>query len=357
MKNEILTLTKKAIRIQSTADNTAALEAVLSLFLDVFKNNPNVTIQTFRSNNLQSAIIFTKNKKPRIWLNAHLDVVTGNTSLFQPKIKKVKLFARGALDMKLAAACFTIITEKLIRNGLNVGLILVTDEEIGGHNGTKFLLDNDFVAPEFVVVGEPTNLEIGTESKGIISIDIISHGISAHGSRPWLGKNAILDMLEPLQQLQRVFPVPSKECWKTTVNVGVIQAGVAINQVPDVCTIKLDIRFIPQDNPKKIINRIKTIFKHQDIVIKMIEPPIFSNNNNLFIQNFFTIAKHVLKRKPIFRKGHGSSDIRFFTQNNIPAIAFGLKGKGLHAESEWVSLKEIEIFVKIIKTFLIQNCI
>jgi len=355
--NKIIELSKKAIAIQSTTTHSSSLEEILELFLRQFKNNPSVKVQQFCNEGKPCATIQSKLMEPKIWLNAHLDVVPGNKNLFAPKLQNAKLFGRGALDMKTEAVCFTLLTNKLIASGCNMGLMLVTDEEVGGHDGTKFLLDQKIVKPEFVIVGEPSDLEVGTESKGIISIDIVSHGISAHGSKPWLGKNAILAVLKPIQELQRKFPIPIKDSWKTTINIGIFHGGAAVNQVPNVCSIKLDVRFIPSDNPQMIIKEIKSIFKHQEVLIKMIEPPIFSDKANPFILNFFGVVKEVLKVKPIFRKGHESSDIRFFTQKHIPAVTFGLKGEGLHAEHEWVSIKEIGAYITILEKFLIKNCI
>lgn len=354
MEKQIIELTKKAVSIQSTSNNVENLKKIITLFANIFHDSSIFEVKHFMNNGKPSALIKPKRKEPKVWFNAHLDVVPGDNKLFSPIIKDSKLFGRGALDMKTAAACLTYVAKKLIMSGENIGLMLVTDEEIGGHNGTKFLIENNLVKPEFVIVGESTNLEIGIESKGVIALEVISKGKSAHGSRPWLGKNAFVEMINPIQKLLSSFPIPDIEVWETTVNIGTVQAGNAVNQVPDRCVLKLDIRYIPQDSPQHIIRQIKRIFKHQKVVVKMMEPPIFTDEKNNFVELFSKSLRETLNKKPIFRKGHGSADIRFFTEKEIPAIAFGLKGKGLHADNEWVSLKEVGKYITILEDFVIS---
>lgn len=353
MEKRIIELAQKAIRIKSTADNKKNLVKIMDLFVGRFSDTSIFEVKRFLHEGKPSAIIKPKSKEPKIWFNAHLDIVPGEDHLFSPRIINDRLIGRGALDMKTAASCMTELTRKLIQEGNNIGLMLVTDEEIGGHKGTKFLMDQKVVNPEFVIVGEATDLEIGIESKGVLSLEIISKGKSAHGSRPWLGKNAFEEMIKPIQVLLTDFPIPKKEVWKTTINIGVIHAGDAVNQVPDRCILKLDIRYVPQDEPHHILKLIKKIFSKQEVVVKMLEAPIFSKKTNPYIRLFAKSIKTVLNMKPIFRRGHGSADIRFFTEKGIPAIAFGLRGKGLHSNHEWVSLKEINKYVKILESFVI----
>lgn len=188
MKSQIISLAKKAIKIKSISTNKEKLFEVIDLFIDQFKPGSIFEIKRFVNCQKPSVIIKPKSKNPKIWLNAHLDVVPGKAKLFCPKITRNRLLGRGALDMKTAAACLTLSTKKLITQGFNLGLMLVTDEEVGGHHGTKFLIDKKIVMPEFVIVGEPTDLEIGIKSKGIISLQIISQGKSAHGSRHGWGR-------------------------------------------------------------------------------------------------------------------------------------------------------------------------
>ncbi|MFB4163962.1 hypothetical protein ACE1TI_09000 [Alteribacillus sp. JSM 102045] len=65
-----------------------------------------------------------------------------------------------------------------------IQLQIVSDEETGGLNGTKFLTEQGYLG-DFVICGEPTELGIGVQSKGVMQLVIETIGKPAHGSRPW----------------------------------------------------------------------------------------------------------------------------------------------------------------------------
>src|SRR3712207_8626106 len=74
-----------------------------------------------------------------------------------------------------------------------VELLIVPDEEQehGAPTGAEVLIKNGHVG-DFLITGEPTDFHIGTQSKGVLDLRITLRGKSAHGSTPWLGKNAVL---------------------------------------------------------------------------------------------------------------------------------------------------------------------
>lgn len=131
-----------------------------------------------------------------------------------------------------------------------------------------------------------------------------------------MGQNAIHNLLEPLQKLFTIFPIPKKEIWETTCNLGVIQGGTAVNQVPNRCAVKLDIRFTPDENPDKIIKKIASIFKKQKIKINFIEPPIFSDKNNKFIKKFARVVRQVTKKTRFSEKDMEVQISDFYHQKN-----------------------------------------
>lgn len=87
-------------------------------------------------------IITNKNKNPYLWLAAHLDVVPGSNDQFVPKVDGDRLYGRGAYDIKMAIAVFMqIFQDQDCRDKLsNVGIMITSDEEIGGMNGTNALI-------------------------------------------------------------------------------------------------------------------------------------------------------------------------------------------------------------------------
>jgi succinyl-diaminopimelate desuccinylase len=157
MLNNILSLTKSLISIPSTKDNKKALNDVLDLALQEFGN---FTIERFEKDGYPSALVYlqkTRPKKFKVILNAHLDVVAAKEEQFKPYEKNSRLYGRGAIDMKAAAAVEILVFKEMAKKiSYPLALQLVTDEEIGGFCGTKYQIEKGLRA-DFVLAGEPTD--------------------------------------------------------------------------------------------------------------------------------------------------------------------------------------------------------
>ena len=188
----IILLTKSLISIPSTRNNKKALNDVLDLALKEVKD---FTIERFEKEGYPSALIYPQKTRPnnfKIILNAHLDVVSGREEQYKPYEKDGKLFGRGAVDMKGAAAVEILVFKEVAKKvSYPLALQLVTDEEIGGFCGTKYQIEKG-VRADFVIAGEPTDFGVNNKAKGIIWLKIKTKGKAAHGAYPWRGKNALL---------------------------------------------------------------------------------------------------------------------------------------------------------------------
>jgi succinyl-diaminopimelate desuccinylase len=259
------------------------------------------------------------------------------------------------MDMKASIACF-ISVFKEVANKVNypLGLQLVTDEETGGFNGTKYQIEKG-VRSDFTIVGETTNYYIENQAKGIVWVKIFSKGKAAHGAYPWKGKNAIWEMQHFLINLEKKFPLPSRKQWVTTVNLAKINtANETFNKIPDNCEVWLDIRYIPQDKDT-IIKTVKNLLpKGFKLEILVKEPAQFVNENNYYIEQLQKIGKSVIKKKVELNQGQGSSDARHFTRVNCDAIEFGPLGAGMGTDNEWVDIKSLEKYSLILKNFLLS---
>lgn len=288
--------------------------------------------------------------KARLLFNTHIDVVPGSPSVFKPKLVKTRLYGRGSADTKSSVAIFLELSKNLFKTIKEKDMLfsIVSDEEIGG-SSTKQLIS---LLPklEFAVFGEPTGLEVVNEAKGIMQIKITAKGATAHGSKPWMGNNAI----EKLSQLIDNFSKnhrqnkPTKE---TTYNLSLISGGSAINQVPDSCEAWIDVRFNPLDSPASILKNIKKEFKGCKVELIKSESCIKTPKENVFVKKFLhSIEQNKLPKKLKF--DFGSSDARHCTNLGIPAIVFGPKGNNLHQEDEWVDLPSITECKKVYGDFI-----
>ncbi len=294
----------------------------------------------------------------RIVLNGHIDVVKGKKAQFEPFIQENRLYGRGSADMKAGVAAMMYVMYKLKSRLKNctVQLQLVPDEEIGGEFGTKFLTQNKYLG-DFVICGEPTQLQIGIQSKGILQIDVEVYGKSSHSSRPWEGDNAILKCYRIFNKIKQL-PFPSKKSKyydNSSVNLSKIKGGNEYNVVPDHCTMSLDIRFIPELDKEEVIKQIKdTCNCEAKVHVKAFGQPVNTSDNNKYVLDLKSAANNILADNIKVFGQHGSADTRFFSKYNIPAVEFGPVGSNWHGDNEYVEIDSIYSYIDILMNF-IQN--
>jgi len=128
-----------------------------------------------------------------IW-HGHLDVVPARDGQFEPRIEGDRLIGRGAYDMKGAlAGMMCALKDVSEQDRVRVRFVCVPDEE--AEDVTRRSTDELVKAGlrgDFALTGEPTDLHIGVQAKGVLAVRVAVSGTAAHGSTPWLGDNAIL---------------------------------------------------------------------------------------------------------------------------------------------------------------------
>lgn len=354
MINDIVKLSKKFISIKSTPDNPQALEKVLELALSNLKG---FTIERFERNGAKSALIYNTRHRPKkfkIILNGHLDIIPGKESQYHPILRGNKLYGVGAMDMKASVACL-IAAFKEVAGKIKypLGLQLVTDEEVGGFNGTKYQIEKG-VKADFVIVGEDTNFNIENQTKGIIWAKISAKGKTAHGAYPWKGENAILKMNRFFNSLDKKYPAPKKAKWATTVNVARIETGnKTFNKIPDDCEAWLDIRYVPKESDAIAGNLKKLLPKGFGLEILAKEPALSTDENNPFVRSLKKAVKQTIGKTPLVVAANGSSDARHYARVDCPAIEFGPGGGGMGSDNEWVGTPDLEKYYQILKNFLL----
>lgn len=358
---EIVDLTSKLISFQTTGDRPRELERCVN-FIEGFFQETDLIVKRFGKSGKPSLVInFEKTKVPKVFLNGHIDVVPGEDSQFEPRVSGGRLFGRGTCDMKGQVAAFAVLMRNLSLSGKrrSLGLMVVSDEEIGGFNGSLYLLKRGY-KPKFLLSGEPTDLKIGNQAKGIMWLKLVAKGKSGHSARPWEGENAVLKITKAVQKINRHYPAPLKEVWKTTVNLAVIKGGDIPNKIPDQAGAILDIRYIPEDDPKRLLEDLKKLcpevtFKSA-LKNNLFEPAAFTPRDNSYILKLKKAIEEVTSYKAEFVNKHAASDVRHFTAADIPAVVFGPNVTGSHTEEEWVDLGSLERFYRVLYKFATAAC-
>ncbi|WP_204452242.1 M20 family metallopeptidase [Actinokineospora baliensis] len=354
---EFLALGEELLAIPSTADRGAELERALEFTLGVV--GPGFTVERFVSNGKPSALVYRGARRPqfRVLLNGHLDVVPGTPEQFQPRRDGDRLFARGAQDMKLSALAQAMAFRDAPAE-VPVGLQLVTDEEVGGYDGTAFQLAQG-VSADFVVIGEYSGLRLVVESKGLLTARVRASGRAAHSAYPWLGDNAVLKLMRAIDGVLAVYPVAAEEVWRTTVNVARVETGgTAVNQVPADATAWLDIRYTAEDGdfagrtPDEVAAYLTSLCP-ADVVVEVdrVEPPHHADPEGADVAALQRAARAQGYSGDFLRK-HGAADSRFYHQHGIDAVIFGIGGDGQHGPDEYADLTTVEPYYRALVDFL-----
>jgi len=243
----------------------------------------------------------------------------------------------------------------IFKNNLdkNLGLMITSDEEVGGFYGVNMLLNQVNWSCDLAIVpdgGERLG-RIVIEEKGIIQLKIAAKGKSAHGSRPWLGINAIEKLFDEYRKITHLFDNTGKT-WAPTCSLNVINAGKAVNQVPEYAEAKLDIRYPSLINPDELFEKIKSMTQLELEKIKEANPMIIDPNNK-YLQKMIEITKKNINKEVVLCKEEGASDARFFSAKNIPVIMFSPENfNSAHSTNERVSITELKLFHEILNEFI-----
>eukprot|EP01124_Arcella_intermedia_P029029 TRINITY_DN6034_c0_g1_i2.p1 TRINITY_DN6034_c0_g1~~TRINITY_DN6034_c0_g1_i2.p1 ORF type:complete len:353 (-),score=67.21 TRINITY_DN6034_c0_g1_i2:87-1082(-) len=207
-----------------------------------------------------------KTGSPRLIFNSHLDTVP---PYIPPRFDKENgiIYGRGACDAKGQIVSQILAAEALVKEGLDVGLLYVVEEEMS-HIGIKRanLLN---LHSEFLVVGEPTESKIATQQKGVMAVTLKSFGVAAHSGYPETGRSAIVPLVEVLHDLNQVSWPESEDGSKTTLNIGVISGGAARNVVPEYAEARLMFRLI--SSPDSIYSILEKVVNNRVTIVRDLE--------------------------------------------------------------------------------------
>lgn len=350
----------KLVSFKTETKNKKESKKAIDWIKNKLKNLP-LKFVDFNFSGFPSLLILTKKtKNPKIFLAGHIDVVPAKKEDFLPKIKNGKIFARGVFDMKFALACYLKLLKELAGNlkNYNLGLMITSDEEIGGFLGTKKILERGYKSKAVFLPDGGKNWNLEIKAKGVWHLKIKIFGKSAHGSRPWEGKGANETLIDFLKEFKNFFPKEPcriKNHWHKTLTVGKIEGGKVTNQVSDFSEALVDIRFLSLSQKEKLKEKIKFLQKkYKNIKIEEIifANPYFISPKNKYLLLFQKIIKEKIKRKVSFSFSHGSSDARFFLEKKIPVILTRPKGGGHHSQKEWIDLKDLEKYYLVLKEFV-----
>jgi len=294
-------------------------------------------------------------RAPTVVLHGHLDVVPGRAGQFEPRVEGERLYGRGAYDMKGALAAM-LMTLAAMRDSerVRVRLGIVGDEESEeeAERGSDALVDGGFVG-DFAITGEPTDLQIGVEAKGVLALRLEVSGVAAHGATPWLGDNAVLKAHDVFRSIESLpFARHSSELFdRPSINLGRILGGDALNKVPDRCVIDVDIRYLPDQDPATVLEQIHGLPDAEARTL-FTRPPAVVDRDSPFVRGLREAVSAHHEGEPMSVGRDGASDAVSFLRVGVPAVEFGPAGEGHHGPTEWVSLPSLVAYRQALEAFL-----
>ena len=292
---------------------------------------------------------------PCVIFHGHLDVVPGDAEQFQPRIDGDRLIGRGAYDMKGALAAMMCALKDIdAQDRVRVQLVCVPDEESEeiDDRSTDAIVARGFTG-DFAITGEPTDMHIGIEAKGVLVMRIVVHGRAAHSSTPWLGENAVLKAIDVFRSIQSLpFARESSEMFdRPSINLGRIEGGRALNMVPDLCTMAVDVRYLPGQDPADILTQVRTI-EGIDVTRTFIHPTVSVPRADPYVRALRDAVARSIRGEVMSVGRDGASDAAAFIQSGVPAVEFGPVGAGHHGPEEWVSLSSLARYRRALADFV-----
>jgi succinyl-diaminopimelate desuccinylase len=292
---------------------------------------------------------------PCIVLHGHLDVVPGRAEQFSARVEGDRLIGRGAYDMKGGlAAMLCALRDVADERSVRVRMVVVPDEESEelDERSTDAIVARG-LGGDFAITGEPTDLHIGIQAKGVLAMRIAVHGRAAHSSTPWLGDNAVLKAVNVFRTIETLpFSRESSELFdRPSINLSRIEGGDAINKVPDLATIAVDVRYLPGQDPGDILAQVRAI-PGIDVSRTFIHPAVGVSRHDPYVRTLCGAARRSIQGEVTSVGRDGASDAASFIEAGISAVEFGPTGGGHHGPDEWVSLRSLAEYRRALVEFV-----
>ncbi len=308
-----------------------------------------------------------------LMFEVHQDTVPAENMIINPYAGNVKnghLYGRGACDVKGGMTsmlmAFTRLFQEKPAGAKNVVLACTVDEE-HTFTGISHLVDSG-IRPDIAIVAEPTELNIVNAHKGVTRFSLSTQGRACHSSSPDQGINAIYRMGKVLTGLEQFadYLFNSKEdpvLGRPSISVGRIFGGSSVNIVPDSCTVEIDRRLIPEENPKEVVSevvdflnqkcRLNVPFECSDLTLEL--PALSSELSGELVQRLGNAIDSVAGKHRVEAVPYGT-DAAILAKAGVPVVVFGPGDiRQAHTCDEWIALEEVEKAAEILYHFAVSG--
>ncbi|MDB6177651.1 acetylornithine deacetylase [Paracoccus sp. Z330] len=317
-----------------------------------------------------------------VMLSGHSDVVSAegqswSTDPFRLTQVEDRLIGRGTSDMKGFLAVMLTLLPEFLQMPLRrpVHLAFSCDEEIGCQ-GVPYLIERlpDLIAlPQYCIVGEPSGLRPVRSHKGKQSIEVKLTGKPGHSSDPAAGLNALYPAAKLALEIQDIAtsltvegpfdPAFAPDC--STLQVGLLEGGVAVNIIPEHASMLIEARMIPAQSPHEVINRVLEVLRHiqqsasvADVPLQskyrvLASYPALSSNDNAELAT--KLGK--LGGYPVVPAVSYGTEAGLFAKAGITSVVCGPGDIArAHRADEFIHEHELTACAEMLRRFVVQSC-
>lgn len=367
LRERLIQLTRDLVLIESTDDLPEERRRCFQLIRNHLEEVPGLRLRSERSGGYESLLALPEGVEvPEILLCGHLDVVKHiDPGSYQSSVRDGRIYGPGAGDMKGQLAIMIELLRHVGREhpGAPVGLAITSDEERGGENGVRFLVEDLGLRCGVAIIPDGGSLdEITVEEKGIVHLRLRSEGAAAHAARPWLGNNALESLVAAVGRTRAWFdrlvpdnldPSDNSTHWFNTCSVtGMSTPNDSPNRIPAHAEAVLDLRFVPPWTSDSLLDEIRKIVGPQ---IEM-ETIVRAEPTHLDPDAcFLAITGEVVGHEPVLVRACGGSDGRFFAEARIPVLLSRPRVGNLHGREEWIEIDSMLDYFEICRRYLVER--
>jgi acetylornithine deacetylase/succinyl-diaminopimelate desuccinylase-like protein len=301
---------------------------------------------------------------PTLCINAHTDTVgfaNWPGEALVPRLDGDLLYGLGVADDKSGVAAGILALEALARSGrrLRGDLLLacVADEE-GVSIGSEHLAAHSAGIDAAIVIEPQPTEDLVVEHQGFGWIDIVTHGVAAHGCVPEIGVDAIVHMAEVITRLHRLdveayVPTASRMSGRTVFHTGTVSGGTDYATYPNRAVLGIEIGTQPGEHLSDRVAEIEAIFADiaateptfkGEVVVRLDRDPFQAEGHEQLQSVVAAAMTDVLGHAPKVTGMNGWTDAALMQAAGIPTVLIGATGGNYHAPGEWVSVSE---FIKL----------
>ena len=278
----------------------------------------------------------SRDKAP-LCFTGHIDTVPlgaqpWSVDPFAGEIADGKIYGRGTTDMKAGVAAFVVAVLQLVpllSAGPGVVLVITAGEETGCEGAYHMAGLGDVLGEAgAIVVAEPSSNQPWIGHKGALWLTARTTGVTAHGSMPEKGVNAVYKAAHAISKLEDFDFNIARDAvlGKPTLNVGSVHGGLNINSVPDLAEIGIDIRTIPAQDHTAIRTDLAGYLGDDVALASVVDVRgVLTDPANDWMQDIFGIMTDILGEKPEARTAAYFTDASALTPayGGVPTVILG----------------------------------